>query len=162
MPAKLKALTKESEVRTYLFDLLARRDYTRAQLLQKLKLRDVDLSLAEQILDSFERQGYQSDKRFVESQVRQRLAQGQGRRKIEYELRHKGISSDLAESVLQKHDEGSEQRALEYLRKRYGDQPADDHKERAKRFRHMVSRGFSFDEINYALRHQANSDDIIE
>lgn len=159
MPKKSKALTNEAEIRTYLFDLLARREYTKSQLMQKLRKREADMLLAEQLLESFERDGYQSDQRFVESQVRQRIEMGQGRRKIEFELRQKGISPDLADSVLEQHDVGAEKRALEYLRKRYGREAAVDPKEKAKRFRHMVGRGYSFDEINYALRHQNASDD---
>lgn len=157
MPKRAKAsrvIESESDARSYLFDLLARRDYPRAQLAQKLTQRECSPQIAAKVLDQFESDGYLSDRRFVQSQVRQRFEQGQGRRKIEFELRQKGISNQLLEEVLGEAEVEPKQVALEYYRRRYGESQADDQKERAKRMRHMASRGFGFDEINYAIRHQ--------
>ena len=156
MPKRSKAsraIETESDARSYLFDLLARRDYPKAQLAQKLAQRECSPEVATKVLDQFEADGYLSDQRFVESQVRQRLEQGQGRRKIEFELRRKGIANQLIEEVLAATQVEPKQVALDYYRRRYGELAAEDQKERAKRMRHMAGRGFGFDEINYAMRY---------
>ena len=157
MPKQSKAsrtIETESDARAYLFDLLARRDYPRAQLAQKLTQRECSPEVAAKVLDQFEVDGYLSDQRFVESQVRQRFEQGQGRRKIEFELRQKGVSNNLIEEALSAAEVEPKQVALDYYRRRYGEVVAEDQKERAKRMRHMAGRGFGFDEINYAMRYQ--------
>ena len=157
MPKRSKAsraIETESEARSYLFDLLARRDYPRAQLAQKLTQRECPPEVAAKVLDQFEADGYLSDQRFVDSQVRQRFEQGQGRRKIEFELRQKGVSNQLIEEALGATDIEPKQVALDYYRRRYGETVAQDQKERAKRMRHMAGRGFGFDEINHAMRYQ--------
>ena len=157
MPKRSKAsrtIETESDARSYLFDLLARRDYPRAHLAQKLTQRECPPEVAAKVLDQFEADGYLSDQRFVESQVRQRFEQGQGRRKIEFELRQKGVSNQLIEEALGATDIEPKQVALDYYRRRYGETVAQDQKERAKRMRHMAGRGFGFDEINHAMRYQ--------
>lgn len=159
MRSKSKPLENEAQARGYLLDLLARRDYPKSQLRQKLQQRDCPEQIVGALLEEFESAGYQSDQRFVEAQVRQRLEAGQGRRKIEFDLRQKGVSIELLNAVLEVQDADGNQRALEYMRRRYGALPAEDQKERAKRFRHMASRGFGFDEINYAMRHQLCDED---
>ncbi|HSG04545.1 MAG TPA: regulatory protein RecX [Marinobacterium sp.] len=158
MKSKAKPIESEAEARSYLMDLLARRDYPRSQLQQKLQQRECPAEIAESLLNQFAAAGYQSDQRFVDAQVRQRLEQGQGRRKIEYDLRQKGVSAEMINTTLNNLDCKENQRALEYYKRRYGDRPATDQKERAKRFRHMAGRGFGFDEINYAIRHQLSEE----
>lgn len=159
MRSKSKPLENEAQARGYLLDLLARRDYPKSQLRQKLQQRDCPEQIIGALLEEFESAGYQSDQRFVEAQVRQRLEAGQGRRKIEFDLRQKGVSIELLNAVLEVQDADGNQRALDYMRRRYGALPAEDQKERAKRFRHLASRGFGFDEINYAMRHQLCDED---
>lgn len=159
MRANAKPLETEEHARSYLLDLLARKDYSRAQLEQKLKQRGCAAEFIDPLLNQFAELGYQSDQRFVEAQVRQRLEQGQGRRKIEFELRNKGVSSDLIRQTIDAAEVDPHKQALEYLRRRYGTQLAADQKERAKRTRHMVGRGFSYDEISYAFRYQAENPD---
>lgn len=159
MRSKSKPLDNEAQARGYLLDLLARRDYPKSQLRQKLQQRDCPEQIIGALLEEFESAGYQSDQRFVEAQVRQRLEAGQGRRKIEFDLRQKGVSIELLNAVLEVQDADGNQRALDYMRRRYGALPAEDQKERAKRFRHLASRGFGFDEINYAMRHQLCDED---
>ena len=154
-----KSIENESEARAYLFDLLARRDYPRAQLAQKLEQRGCSAEIAKVALDRFEEDGYLNDQRFVESQVRQRFEQGHGRRKIEFELRQKGVSNQLIEQVIGSAEVDPKQVALEYYRRRYAHSPAEEQSERAKRVRHMAGRGFGFDEISYAMRYQLEDPD---
>ena len=149
-----KIIESAADARSYLFDLLARRDYTRAQLVQKLMQRGCDPVIATSVLDSLESDGYQSDRRFVESQVRQRTEQGQGKRKIEFELRNKGVDNALIQEVLDSENVDPKRVALDYFKRRYGESVAQTQNEKAKRMRHMASRGFSYDEINYAQRYQ--------
>ena len=151
-------LESESEIKAYLYDLLSRREYSRAQLLVKLGSRCDDSALVERLLDQFAEAGYQSDQRFAESQIRHRRQQGYGIRKISFELQQKGIDAALVESLLCEADQDSRQDALAYVQRKYADRAIKDDKERARRFRHLMSRGFSYDDIHFALKHQIDDD----
>ncbi len=144
-------LASEAEVKSYLFDLLARRDYSRAQLRQKLNSRCDDSGIVERLLDQFAEQGYQSDLRFAEGFVRSRQQQGYGKRRVQFELQQKGVSAELIEELV---DQDSREEALAYVRRKYAQSPAKDEKEKAKRYRHLAGRGFIYDDINYAFANQ--------
>lgn len=151
-------LESEPEIKAYLYDLVSRREYSRAQLLVKLSSRCDDSALVGRLLDQLAEAGYQSDQRFAEIHIRQRRQQGYGIRKISFELQQKGIDSALLESLLCEADQDSRQEALAYVQRKYADRPVKDDKERAKRFRHLMSRGFSYDDIHFAVKHQIEDD----
>lgn len=153
-----RQITDQGELRNYSFDLLARQEYSREQLRRKLASRCEDSDLIDTVLDDLAERGYQSDRRFAEIQIRSRLSQGQGARKISFELARKGVASATIDQLLAEQQIDMNQLALEYLRRRYGTEPAGDQKEKARRVRHLVGRGFEFDAINYALRHQSDDD----
>lgn len=156
----LKMLEDESDVRRVAFDYLSRQECSRKQLFDKLSRRCQNPDVIEAVLDYMESQGYQSDQRFSQSFLRSRLEKGQGVRKISFELKRKGISDDLIRELLDTQDIDSKQTALDYVRRKYGFEPPQDKKIHAKWVRHLVGRGFGFDEINYALRNQALDADL--
>lgn len=85
------------------FSLLAKREYSRAQL--SAKLEGFDALLVEQLLSEFEAQGYLSDTRFAYAFLRTSIAMGRGPIRIAFELKTKGIAASLIEQVLKYPDE---------------------------------------------------------
>ena len=79
--------------------LLARRDYSRAELGQRLRGRGLATSDIEAALDDFERFGYLSDARYAHALVAQRAGH-LGRRAIARDLRERGIAADEAKAAL--------------------------------------------------------------
>ena len=148
-------LETETDIKRYVYDLLARREYSRQQLEAKLTQRCEDPALINRVLEQFAQAGYQSDLRFVESHIRQRVQQGYGAKRIRYELGQKGIDSAIYSDLLEEAIGGDDSAALDYVLRKYGSRPCEDEKERAKRIRHLASRGFGFDEIQQALKRQS-------
>ena len=123
--------------------LLARREYARGELQERLQRRSDDAELIEQILDALIERGLQSDERFCESFVRYRIHQGKGPAKIRQDLRLKRISSELLDQVLPYDNEFWVEKAEETYRQKFKDSSVVNDKDKAKRLRFMVSRGFS-------------------
>jgi regulatory protein len=122
--------------------LLARRDYSRSELAQRLRGRGVPADEIDATLDDFERLGYLSDVRYAQALVSQRAGR-LGARAIARDLQDKGIASDAAKdalTALAPRDELADATAL--WTRRFGTPPADD-REKARHVRFLVSRGYS-------------------
>lgn len=111
----------------------------------------MDTDELEQVLDELEHDGLLSDRRFAEAFVRYRAGRGQGRARIRYDLRSKGVSDELVSSALQAEPVDWYELACDVLAKRFGRSVPEDYAERAKRMRFLQQRGFSSDEIQHAL-----------
>ncbi len=122
--------------------LLARRDYGRAELAQRLLRRGADREQVESVLDELERIGYLSDTRFAHGVVAQKAGRF-ARRAIAYELKEKGVRSTAAGealAVLDGHDEVADATAL--WQRRFGTPPHDE-REKARQIRFLLARGYS-------------------
>ena len=158
MQKRLKRpIETESELRSFAFNYLARQEYSQSQLRERLAKRCEAPELIERVLTYLIEEGYQSDRRFAESYIRVKSNQGQGGKKIAFDLSRKGISKNLIEELLDDREDDPKQIALEYLKRKFGEEPPNDMKVKAKWFRHMAGRGFDYSEIEYAFRYQ-NSD----
>lgn len=130
--------------------LLARREYSAKELADKLAAVGEQESVAE-VLAQLISQGYQSDRRFSDSFIRMRAGQGHGENRIRFDLKRKGIASDLITLCLEEQAVDWFELALEQYRRKYrGTTAAGDYKERAKRIRFMSQRGFTMEQISYA------------
>ncbi|MBY4675672.1 regulatory protein RecX [Marinobacterium arenosum] len=139
-----------SEIRGQAFRLLARREYSRRELALKFarKYQDADI---EAVLDQLVAEGYQSDRRFVELFVRNRVSQLQGLNKIRFDIRQKGIAEQELEEVLQEQAPDWFDLALQARLRRFPQVDRSDRKQLAKQMRHLLQRGFSMEEARYAL-----------
>jgi len=140
--------------------LLARREYSRAELAARLAARGHEAAAIAACLDALEEQGLQSDARFAEGFLRSRLLRGQGPLKIRAELERRGIDRELIRAAL---DEAAAEPeaageadwhalACETLARRFSG-PGDTPRERARRERFLAGRGFDFDQVRHALEH---------
>ncbi|MYL23332.1 regulatory protein RecX [Halomonas alkaliantarctica] len=134
--------------------LLARREYSRAELADRLAHKQVSPEEIDTCLNTLAEQGLQSDARFAQSFIRARILRGQGVRRIDSELRQRGIDAATYAAALAEVEaqEGVDwfELARETLSRRFSS-PGDSPKERAKRERFLANRGFDFDQIRYAL-----------
>jgi len=136
-------------------DLLSRREHSREELAQKLRLKsgasdEIKDALLPELLDSLDDQGFLSDDRFAEMVIRSRFAKGQGPIRIRLELKQKGVDSAIINSNFDEFDADWFELAVTTQRKRFGERPADL-PARAKQMRFLASRGFSSEHIEYAL-----------
>ena len=128
--------------------MLARRDYSRAELSQRLARRGIAPDDIKAALDDLASAGYLSDARYAHALVAQRSGR-YGKRAIAHVLREKGIDAPDAQAAmapLAASDELADASAL--WRQRFGTAPANQ-REKAKQVRFLLSRGYG---LSVALR----------
>ncbi|WP_404376900.1 regulatory protein RecX [Vreelandella aquamarina] len=144
----------DASPREVAIQLLARREYSRAELARKLRQKSFDDDDIAACLDALAEQSLQSDTRFAESFIRSRIARGQGVIRIKGELRQRGIDQETLTAALAAVEEREAvdwfELARETLERRFST-PSENPKERAKRERFLATRGFDFEQIRYAL-----------
>lgn len=96
-----------------------------------------------------------NDVRFAASFLRLGVLKGHGWQRICYDAKSKGVENSLLQQAELNAPHDWFELAKELAQKRFADVngklPDVDYKQRAKWFRYLQYRGFSFDEINYAL-----------
>ena len=128
-------------------DLLSRREHSELELRNKLRLREFQDDEITIVIDYLIENDYLSESRFADSVYRTRVNKGYGKRYIENELTQKGVSSaDIHTAALELDVDWYHQVEIVY-KKRFGDMPMAEQKEKAKRIRFLQYRGFSTDEI---------------
>ena len=140
-----------SKIRTTAMDLLTGREFSRRELALKLERKFEDCSEIDAVLDRLQAEGLQSDERFTEAFVRSRIVRGQGPARIRLDIREKGIKESLFDSVLGSEGVDWYTLAKDVAKRKFGSELAVNPKDRAKRMRFMQYRGFSYDQIKYAL-----------
>jgi regulatory protein len=141
------------EIRETCLRLLARREHSRKELLDKLVIKGFNKNEVLAVIDEVVLQGWQNDLRYAESYARYRIQKGYGPIRIAYELRQNGIDAANLEGIVQK-AAGSWMDMLEqvYTKKYKYDTPIDRN-EWAKRSRFLLHRGFSSEMISALFDH---------
>lgn len=144
-----------SKEKNYLLYLLAKQDYSRKQLFDKLTLRN-NISLIEinSLLDEFEQTGWLCDERFADVFISNEIVKLRGKKRIiNTAVYQKGLSLELVESCLDSQEIDWFELCRQCLAKKYKNinKLHLDFKLRQKAINYLVYNGFSFDEINFAL-----------
>lgn len=130
------------------FRLLTRREHSRFELRQKLVKKGWSSAAVAELLDWLQAEGWQSDERFAQSFVRDKLTQGQGRLKIVAQAtQQRGVARELVEAVLEQQQPDWRSRCRAAHQKKFGDSAPEDRKQWAKRVRYLQQKGFNGDEI---------------
>jgi len=151
------SIATPAEARAKVLALLARREYSRRELQQKLQQSGVPLMLADEALAALAAEGLQSDRRFAQGFVRERSLRGKGPVRIGQELRQRGVSAELLAEVFDSADCDWAQLARAVAAKKFGRSAAATPQERARRQQFLAYRGFTSDQIRTALRAELGS-----
>ncbi|NOH80902.1 recombination regulator RecX [Vibrio sp. RE86] len=135
--------------------LLSRRDHGEYELYQKLSLKGYEDEDIQKAVNFCLDHNYLDDLRYAKSQVRQHVYKGHGERRIRQELNQKRVSESVIEKALAEEPQDWFELAKSTAEKKFKGIKAKDQKEYAKQVRFLQYRGYSFDQISYAL----NSDD---
>lgn len=149
-PSAARAQTGKS-LRHKAMDLLARRDYAEAELCQKLTDKGFDAEAVAAVVAQLCDEGLVSDERFTEAFVRFRRERGYGPLRIQSELRERGVNDKIQAAYLDFRDPRWREQTAQVRRKRFGDEPPQDYKERARQSRFLQYRGFTSDQIRQVL-----------
>ncbi len=139
----------------YCIKLLARREYSRYELQQKLSQQDFDKSIIDKCLDYLLEENYQSDERFTEMYCRTRISQRYGKLKIAYELKQKGINEYLINDNISKYEDTYLENAIHLIKRKATTNNIkkffSDFSLKSKITRFLVGKGYDYDTINLAF-----------
>ena len=147
--------TLKQKLKNYVLWLLGRQEYSRRELTQKLQQREASDEFIENLLDWCEKHNFINGQRYCEGFVRKHIFKCHGLKRIQSEAMSKGIDRALLETVIEELEIDWFELAQEAYNKKYSTTPANlEYKEKAKRVRYLMYRGFSYDQINFAMQAQ--------
>ena len=86
-----RALLTGQRLRSYAFALLTRRDYSKAELIEKLNRYAQNPEEVKQLVEELSEQNYQSDQRVAELTLASQIRKGKGPKRIKQALKTKQI-----------------------------------------------------------------------
>ena len=130
--------------------LLARREYARDDLEQRLIAKGAPRDEVVAVLDELSAQGLLSNERFAHALVAQKSG-SYSRRSIRGELKRKGVSGEAIEDAIGEAAIEDDAAMLALWQRRFGTLPAND-REKARQIRFLQSRGFALSAIFKMLK----------
>lgn len=132
----------------YVLNLLARRDYSYAELQAKMRAKQVNDNEIEEILSNCQQRGWQNDLRCATHLVEQSYRKGYGPLKIKQLLQQKGLD-DFYSNLVEMGEYDWEDLAQQVWHKKFKHSTNQwDIKEKQKAYRFMLSRGFLTEHIH--------------
>ena len=141
---------RETPLRDRALAMLARREHTRAEMLRKLSPHAESPEQIEQLLDALAARGWLSETRFAESRANV-LARKFGSRKIEYDLKSRGVSAEVVEQTLERALAQELENCRAAWQRKFGALPQDA-AERGRQMRFLAGRGFSAEAVRQVLK----------
>ncbi|MBP8070738.1 MAG: regulatory protein RecX [Acinetobacter sp.] len=143
-----------SRLRSYAFAVLTRREYSKAELIEKLTLYAMDRDEVLKLVDELATQNYQSDQRVAEMMLSSQKRKGKGPNRIKLALKSKKIDSSLIQEELKETDWNEQ--AYQLKVKKFGLPVEKEAKLKAKQIRFLMYRGFEMDAIIKAITRKEN------
>ena len=148
------------DVRAAALTLASRRDYTAAELTDKLLARGFDADTIAGALDDLRARGVINDARVAAAFVRTASrVKGRGRIRIARELKTRGVAADTITAALDQVGREDELASIRRILDRKQWAPGAPLAQRQRMYRHLLSRGFPADLIGKALGGRFGQDD---
>ena len=127
--------------------ILTRRDHSKHELIQKLKMRGYAGEVIDEVITECERFEYINDERTAQVFVRQLHRKGYGRKRIRFELNLKGLRGNHIQAILSKSiSDADEYQCAEKIFQKHArcfDREKNVLKRKDKLYRFLYGRGFS-------------------
>lgn len=147
--SKLDELKSESDYgKNYIraVDLISRRLRSEKEIRDYAKRKQWTATNTERVIERLKSHGYLNDKVFAEAFVRSRQStERYSKRRIERDLRQKGIAPNIIEQVLP--DKSSDKNAIIKLVQKKASRYDDVNKLKA----YLIRAGFNYDDVNQAI-----------
>lgn len=156
-PEEVERFCNPVEARKKAMDYLARREYGREELEQKLVAAGFESTTVSATVAKLAGEGLQDDRRFVENFAQSRVNQGKGPVRIRQELGERRLDASLIEEVLENFAEDWFVLARQTRCKKFGPEMPAEFTEKARQMRFLQYRGFESGHIQAAIR--AHGDD---
>jgi regulatory protein len=128
---------------------LSMREYTRAELAQRLSAFEETPGQVQALLEVLEKKGFLSDARAAQSLVYRRQAK-LGAARIGQELRNKGVAPELLQDALAQLRATERERAQAVWAQKFG-APASDRNGQLRQMRFLATRGFAAEIIRQVV-----------
>ncbi|MCT8089151.1 regulatory protein RecX [Acinetobacter sp. C_4_1] len=142
-----------TRLRSYAFAVLTRKEYSKADLIEKLALYALDRGEVLKLVDELAKENYQSDQRVAETLLSSQKRKGKGPNRIKMALKSKKIDSSLIQDELKETDWNEQ--AYQLKVKKFGLEVEKEPKLKAKQIRFLMYRGFEMDAIMQAISRKA-------
>ena len=126
--------------------LLTIREHSKVEIISKLINNGYQKEQILAVIAKLQQQNLQSDSRFSDALISSSFNRGKGSLFIKQQLKQNSISSYNLDSY------DFCQLALDVRIKKYGNKATINYNEKAKQMRFLRSRGFSFTEIEFAIK----------
>ena len=143
-------MKREISLRERALAMLARREHTRAEMTRKLSPHSEYPEQVEQLLDALVARGWLSETRFAESRANA-LARKFGSRKIEHDLRSRGVSAEVIEHTVRQARIQELDNCRAAWQRKFGVLPQNA-AERGRQMRFLAGRGFSAEAVRQVLK----------
>jgi len=142
-----------AELKRMALNWLSRRDYSEAQLSQRLARQGGEPADIAQVISWCKNEDYLNQQRFISMLLRSRINKGYGLNYIVQECRQQNISREQVLEVVAQLDVDWFQQALLLYQKKYGQSAITEYKDKLKRMAYLQRRGFSSEQIQFAINH---------
>ncbi|WP_111656252.1 regulatory protein RecX [Isoalcanivorax indicus] len=141
----------EAALRSSALNMLARREFARAELARRLYRKFGDDAPVEPVLAWLEEMNFLNEARYAGMLVRSHIERGHGLLRIRQTLQQNGIAPALAEQALAEADCDWFALAAETRQRRFGQGAPADIKDKARQLRFLQYRGFTGEQCFAAL-----------
>ena len=145
-----------SKAKSTAFRLLKIRSRSEHEIKERLKRKTISPEIVERTVLYLKNQRLLDDQKFARDWINARLTKSYGLRRIAFELKEKGINSELINEELScAREDYNEENIVRELAKRCKEKYKNTDKTKRKRriFEYLARRGFSLEAIAKALEH---------
>lgn len=140
-----------AELKRMALNWLSRRDYSEAQLSQRLSRQGGETADIVKVIAWCKAENYLDQQRFISMLVRSRINKGYGPGYIVQECRQQNISREQVLLCIAELEVDWFALAQQLYQKKYGQSPVTEYKDKFKRMAYMQRRGFSNEQIQFAI-----------
>ena len=141
----------DAQVYAYLVRLLAAREQSQAELRRKLLEKGCTSEAIENTLKEAVETNIQSDQRFAEMSLRVAFNKGHGPNRLKQKLQQHESDSTFVSKLVSCDEYDWFDLAYSVKTKKFGESIESDWQKRQKQQRFLLGRGFTFDQINFAV-----------
>ena len=143
-------------------DMLSRRPYSSHDFKSKLLDKGFDEVIVNSVLEEFSELGYLNDLEYAKMYIEDARLKLKGDKKIMYELSLKGIGERITREALAECEDVPLEDVAAIINTKYASMDITDYKIKQKITAYLASRGFSYSDINDAIRCAVESRENIE
>lgn len=143
----------EVQVYAALIRMLASREQSHAELSRKLLEKGFAVEAVANQLTQARQTNIQSDRRFAEMSMRVAFSKGHGPNRLRQKMQQHEIDNAIVIALIDSEEYDWYDLAYSVKTRKFGESIESDWQRRQKQQRFLLGRGFTFEQINFAVSH---------